>query len=246
MRWECAAPLWAWCCCARGMNCGRRWGKAAPWPREGPREGGRKFVARCRAASRRNDLFVVYRAATGPCAGAGSFDAYAGMRRLQDIAARPRTRVALADARHVGGRGGAAGQVGAISGAGAAVDGMDLDRSVWTGGNWGVCAVQHLHWALADGVGKGRVWRVESFEFADFSRRLLERMATDGYFVGGAGAGDGGGHCAGVLPQARAPRLRARTGTDGILRVDVAAAGAGDGLGDASRRIRRGGQRRNR
>jgi len=50
------------------MNCGRRWGKAARWPREGPREGGRKFVGRCRAASRRNDLFVVYRAATGPCA----------------------------------------------------------------------------------------------------------------------------------------------------------------------------------
>src|SRR6266436_1989537 len=141
MRWECAAPLWAWCCCARGMNCGRRWGKAARWPREGPREGRRKFVARCRAASRRNDLFVVYRAATGPRAGAGSFDAYAGMRRVPHIAARPGTRIALADARDAGGRGGAAGQAGAVSGAGAAVDAMDLDGSVRAGGNGSVRAL---------------------------------------------------------------------------------------------------------
>src|SRR5258705_2153266 len=130
MRWECAAPLWAWCCCARGMNCGRRWGKAARWPREGPREGRRKFVERRRAASRRNDLFVVYRAATGPPAGAGSFRAYAGVRRVPHVVARPGTRIALADARDAGGRGGAAGQAGPVSGTRAEADAMDLDGRV--------------------------------------------------------------------------------------------------------------------
>src|SRR6267154_5419656 len=126
------------------MNCGRRWGKAARWPREGPREGGRKSVARCRAASRRNDLFVVYRAATGPCAGAGSFRAYAGLLRMPHIAAGAGTRIAVADAGDAGGRGGAAGQAGAVSGAGAAVNAMDLDSSVWTGGNGSICAVHRV------------------------------------------------------------------------------------------------------
>src|SRR5882762_7916295 len=59
-------------------------------------------------------------------------------------------------------------------------------------------------------------------------------MAIDDHFVGGAGAGDGRRLCAGVLPQAGAPGLRPRAGIDGILRVTAAAAGTGNGLGDAA------------
>src|SRR6266403_1599040 len=34
MRWECGAPLWAWCCCVPGTNCGKRWKATRRWQRE--------------------------------------------------------------------------------------------------------------------------------------------------------------------------------------------------------------------
>src|ERR1700730_15175679 len=146
MRWECAAPSWAWCCCARGMNCGTRWDKAARWLREEPREGRRYFFGkRGDAAPRRNDLFVIYRAATGPRAGAGGFRAHAGMRRMPHAATRPRTRIALTDARDAGGRGGAARQARPVSGADAQVDAMDLDGSVRAGRNRSLRLIYRVH-----------------------------------------------------------------------------------------------------
>src|SRR6266851_8035081 len=135
-------------------------------------------------------MLVVYRAATGPRACAGGFRAHPGLRRMPHIAARPGARIAFVDARDAGRRGGAARPDGAVSRAGAQVDAMDLDASVWPGRNGRVRAVHRLHRALAAAVGAGRIWRLEPFEFADFSRRLLERMATDDHFVGGARAGD--------------------------------------------------------
>src|SRR5438105_4852971 len=35
MRWECAGPSLAWCCCARGTNCGKRWKAMRRWRQEG-------------------------------------------------------------------------------------------------------------------------------------------------------------------------------------------------------------------
>src|SRR5467141_2457119 len=35
MRWECGAPLWAWCCCVPGTNCDKRWKATRRWRREG-------------------------------------------------------------------------------------------------------------------------------------------------------------------------------------------------------------------
>src|SRR6266852_4992482 len=175
MRSECAAPSWAWCCCARGMNCGRRWAKAARWPREGPYDrNGPTIARRFHEAPRRNDLLVVYRAATGPRACAGGFRAHPRLRRMPHAAARPGARIAFVDARDAGRRGGAARPAGAVSRAGAEVHAMDLDCSVWAGRNRSVRAVHHLHWALAAGVGTSRIWWLEPFEFAHFSRRLLE------------------------------------------------------------------------
>src|SRR6266852_6595086 len=238
MRSECAAPSWAWCCCARGMNCGRRWAKAARSLREGPYDrNGPTIVRRFPEAPRRNDLLVVYRAATGSRASTRSFRAHAGMRRMPHAAARAGARIAAAHARDARGRGGASGEAGAVSRAGAQVHALDLDFSLWFGGHRSLCAVRLVRGAVAAGTGKSRFWRLQSFEFADFSRRLLERMATDDRFVGGARAGHRGGIWLGVFPAARAAELRVGAGAGGILRGDRAAAGLGVGLGDPQRRI---------
>src|ERR1700692_2708379 len=178
MRWECAAPLWAWCCCGRGMNCGRRWEKAARWPREGPRErNGTRIARRWHEASRRNELLDVYRAATGPRASTRSVRAHAGVRGVPHAAARAGARIAAADAGDAGGRGGAAGTAGALPTAGTQVHAMDLDDRAGSGGYRSLCAVYRIRGAVADATGTSGIWRVESFEFVDFSRRLLERMA---------------------------------------------------------------------
>src|SRR6266705_2215126 len=84
MRWGCGAPLWAWCCCARGTNCGRRWKATPRWRREEPLE---RNTGRKDEASGRNDTPAVHRTATGADARAGSFRAHAGMRRVPDAAA---------------------------------------------------------------------------------------------------------------------------------------------------------------
>src|SRR5260370_2652328 len=205
MRLECAAPSWAWCCCARGMNCGRRWAKAALWLREGPYDrNGPTIARRFHEAPRRNVLLVVYRAAIGPRASARGFRAHAGVRRMPHAAARAGARIAAAHARDARGRGGASGEAGAVSRAGAQVHALDLGRCVWFGGHRSLCAVRLARGAVAAGTGKVLVWRLQSFEFADFSRRLLERMATDDHFVGGARAGHAGGVLPGGFPAARA------------------------------------------
>src|SRR5579864_1022087 len=245
MRWECAAPLWAWCCCARGMNCGRRWGKAARWPREGPRERNRSTIARrWHEASRRNELLDVYRAATGPHARARGVRAYAGVRGVPYAAARAGARIAAADAGDAGGRGGAAGTAGPLSRTGAQVHAMDLDDSAGVGGYGSLCAVYRIRGTVADATGTSGIWRVESFEFADFSRRLLERMAIDDHFVGGARAGNRGGLRGGVLEEEGTARVGAGRGAGGILRRAAVSAGVGAGHRDAQRRIRGGPQRR--
>src|SRR5580704_18743243 len=123
MRWECGAPLWAWCCCVPGMNCGRPWKAAARWLREELRE---PDTGREIEASGRNDVPAVYRAATGPRARAGSVGAHAGMRGLPDAAARDGARIAAVDARDAGRRRAAAIAAGAIPGKSAAIDAMDL------------------------------------------------------------------------------------------------------------------------
>src|ERR1700738_2985187 len=110
---------------------------------------------------------------------------------------------------------------------------MDLDRGVRVGRNGSVRALHRLHRALAAAVGAGRTGRTEPFELTDISRRLLERMAVDDYFVGGARDGDAGWIRAGVLPQANTPRFRAGAGAGRILRSPVAAARVSCGFGDA-------------
>src|SRR5258706_14495706 len=112
---------------------------------------------------------------------------------------------------------------------------MDLDPGLWSRRDGSLRVVYRIYRAVANAVGTGRFWRLKSFEFADFSRRLLERMAIDDHFVGGAGAGGGGRLCAGVLPQAGVPGLRCRAGIDGVLPVAVASSGTGDGFGRAAR-----------
>src|SRR5580700_11504383 len=132
MRWECGAPLWAWCCCARGMNCGRRWKATVRWPREGLRE---QTAGREDETSGRNDVPALHRTATGPCAGAGSIGAHAGLRGVPHAAASTGEGIAAADARDAGRKRAVAFAAGGIPGKGAAVDAMDLGRGVWTGGH---------------------------------------------------------------------------------------------------------------
>src|ERR1700682_3413777 len=187
------------------MNCGTRWETAARWLREGPRERYRPTIARrWHEASRRNDLLVVYRATTGPRAGARSFRAHAGMRSVPHAAARAGARIAAAYARDDRGRGGAAGAAGALSRERSQVHAMDLDHSAGFGGHRNLCAVHPVRGALAAATGTSGFWWVQSLEFADFSRRLLERMAIDDHFVGGARAGDRGGTRGGLLEEAGA------------------------------------------
>src|SRR6185369_17652506 len=134
MRWVCGAPSWAWCCSARGMNYGRRWGIRARLRREGRSErrksNARRDAGAGNATSGRNDVSALHRAAAGPDARAGSFRARTGLRSVPHAAARAGARIAAADARHAGRRGALARAADAISGAGAPVDAMDLGNRV--------------------------------------------------------------------------------------------------------------------
>src|SRR5215467_8228314 len=175
IRWECAAPSWAWCCCARGMNCGKRWKATRRWRQEGPyeRHRGRKFEA-----FGRDDLPAVPRAATGPRARAGSVRAHAGVRQMPHAAARAGARIPAADASDVRRQRAAAVAPGAISGESAALNAMDLGPGVWIGSNGDIRAVYGIRSALAAAIGAGRIRRIEPAQPADFSGRLLERMAV--------------------------------------------------------------------
>src|ERR1700722_3603656 len=104
MSWECAAPLWAWCCFGRGMSYGRRWRAALCWLQEEPseRRANCKATAKRRGGtSRRDELSAVHRATTGPRTGGGSFRAYTKLQAMPLVVARARTGIAAADARDV-------------------------------------------------------------------------------------------------------------------------------------------------
>src|SRR5215813_9806239 len=112
------------------MSCGRRSKAMLRWRREvlHERERGRHD-----AASGRDDLPDVPRAATGPRARTGSVRAHAGVRGLLHAAARAGARIAAADTRDARIRRTAAFAAGAISGTCAAVDAMDLGPGIWVG-----------------------------------------------------------------------------------------------------------------
>src|SRR5229473_3050185 len=186
MRWECGAPLWAWCCCAPGTNCGRRWKATRRWRREELHE---RNAGRGDEAFGRNDAPAVHRAATGSRARAGSVRAHAGMRRVPYAAAGAGARIAAADARDAGRRRTTAFAAGAISGTGSEVHAMDLGTGVWTGGNGSLCALYGVYPALANGTRKSRIRRVEPAGAADFSGRNMERMAVHDYIPRGTGDG---------------------------------------------------------
>src|SRR5882762_7000262 len=174
MRWECGAPLWAWCCCAPVMNCGKRWKAMRRWQREGLHE---RTARKQDEASGRNDALAIRRAANGPRARAGSFRAHAGMRRLPHIAARAGARIAAADACDAGGRRTLAFAAGAISGTGAALHAMDLGIGFRPGGDGSLRTLYGIYPALADAIGTGRLRRIKFARTADFSGRNVERMA---------------------------------------------------------------------
>src|SRR5579864_58909 len=100
------------------------------------------------------------------------------MREMPHTAASPGARVAAADAGDAGRCRTAAVALGAIPGDRAALDAMDLGPGFWIGGNGRVCALYRIRSALAAAIGAGGIRRIEPAEPADFSGRLLERMAV--------------------------------------------------------------------
>src|SRR5260370_28806998 len=206
MRWECGAPLWAWCCCAHGTNCGKRWKATRRWRREGLHE--RSAERECEASGR-NDAPAVRREATGPHARAGSCRAHAGMRRVPDVAAGAGARIAAADARDAGRRRTAALAAGAIPGTGPQVHAMDLGSGFRTGGDRSLRALYGIYLPLAAATGKSGIRRIEPAGLADFSGRNVERMAIHDHTPRGAGDGDAGGTGGDVLSAAHPGRVRA-------------------------------------
>src|SRR5260370_41069237 len=141
MRWECGAPLWAWCCCARGTSCDRRWKATRRWRREELRErnAGEKIET-----YRRDDTPAVYRTPTGARARSGSFRAHPRMRRLPHAAAGAGARIAAVDPGNAGRRRTAAFAAGAFSGAGPQSDAMDLGVWFRTGGRGRLSAFDEI------------------------------------------------------------------------------------------------------
>src|SRR6266480_5728912 len=164
MRWEYAAPLWAWCCCAPG----KRWKATRRWRREGLHE---QHAGREDKASGRNDAPAVYRAATGSRARAGSFRAHTGMRHLPHAAPRHGTGIAAANAGDAGRRRTAALAAGSISGACAQVYAMDLGRGFRTGGDGSLRTLYGIYPALAAATGTSGIRRIEPAGPANFSGR---------------------------------------------------------------------------
>src|SRR6266700_2261753 len=226
MHWGCGAPLWAWCCCARGTNCGRRWKATPRWRREEPLE---RNTGRKDEASGRNDTLAVHRTATGADARAGSFRAHAGMRRVPDAAAGAGTGIAAADAGDAGRRRALAVAAGAIPGTSTAVDAMDLGPGVWTGSDRRLRTLYRLYPAVAATTGTGGIWRVKPARAADFSRGDVERVAIHDHTPRGAGDADPSGTGRAVLPAKDQARFGAGAGVRGILR---GAGAANRGFGD--------------
>src|ERR1700674_1442005 len=149
MHWECGAPSWAWCCCVRGTNCGKRWKAMRRWRREGLYE---RNAEREDDAFGRNDTAAVHRAATGSHARAGSFRAHPGMRRVPHAAAGAGARIALADAGDAGRRRTAAFAAGAISGTCPQVNAVDMGPGVQTGGDGRLRTLYGIYPALAGAI----------------------------------------------------------------------------------------------
>src|ERR1700674_2233084 len=233
MRWKCGAPLWAWCCCAPGTSCGKRWKATRRWRREGLDE---QHAGREDEASGRNDAPALHRAATGSRARAGSFRAYTGMRLLPHATPRHGAGIAAADTRDAGRRRTATLAAGAISGTRAQVDAMDLGSGFRTGGDGSLRTLYGVYPALAAAAGTSGIRRVEPAGSADFSGRNVERMAIHDDTPRGAGDGDARGTGSNVLPAADPARFGAGAGLRGVLhRAGAADGGFGDG---ASRRTK--------
>src|SRR5438309_653147 len=222
MRWECGAPLWAWCCCVPGTNCGKRWKATRRWRREGLHE--RKTGSKSEASGR-NDALVVHRAPTGSRPRAGSFRAHPGMRHLPHVAAGAGARIAAADSRNARRRRAIALATGAILGTGAQVDAMDLGTSFRAGGDGSLRTLHDICRALGAETGGSGIRGVEPAELADLSGRNVERMAIHDHTPRGAGDGDAGGTGSHVLP----PADPARFGPGAGLRGIVHGAGNADG-----------------
>src|SRR5712691_5611025 len=226
MRWECGAPLWAWCCCEPGTNCGKRWKATRRWQREELHE---RNAGRENEASGRNDAPAIRRAATGSRARAGSFRAHAGMRRVPHAAAGAGARIAAADASDAGRRRATSFAAGAISGTGPQVDAVDLGISFRTGGDGNLRTLYGIYPDLAAAIGKRGIRRIEPAGLADFSGRNMERMAIHDDTPRGTGDGDAGGTGSDVLPPPHPARFCAGAGLRGVLhRAGAAVGGFGD------------------
>src|SRR2546421_6864609 len=154
MRWECGAPLWAWCCCVPGTNCGRRSKATRRWRRE---ELDERNVEQEDEAFGRNDTPALHREATGSRARAGSFCTHTRMRHVPHAAAGAGARIAAADTRDAGRRRTATLAAGAISGTCPQVDAMDLGIGFWTGGHGRLPALYGVYPNLAETTGTSRI-----------------------------------------------------------------------------------------
>src|SRR5260370_30618154 len=184
MRWECGAPLWAWCCCVPGTSCGERWKATRRWRREGLHE---RTAEREDEASGRNDAPAVHRAATGSRARAGSFRAHTRMRHMPHAAEGAGARIAAADTRHAGRRRTATLAAGAISGTGDTVDAVDLGIGFRTSGDGSLRTLYGIYPAVAATTGAGGIRGLEPAGPADFSGCNVERMAIHNDTSRGAG-----------------------------------------------------------
>src|SRR4029077_10192061 len=222
MHWGCDAPLWAWCCCVPGMNCGKRWKETRRWRREELHE---RNAGRENEASGRNDVAAVRRAATGSHARAGSVRAHAGMRHVPHAVAGAGARIAVVDARDAGGRRAAAFAAGAIPGEGAEIDAMDLGPGVWAGGNRRLRTLYGIYPTLAAATGASRIRRLEPAGAADFPGDNVERMAIGDDTSRGAGNAYPGGTGRDGFPAANPAGIGVGAGVRGVLH------GAGDAIG---------------
>src|SRR5260370_5043230 len=234
MRWECGAPLWAWCCCARGMSCGRRWKATRRWRREELRE--RNAGEKIETYSR-YDNPAVSRPPPGARARAGSFRAHPRMRRLPHAAASAGARIAAVAPGNAGRRRTAAFAAGAISGAGPQIDAMDLGSGFRTGGDGNLRTLYRIYPAVAAAIGTSRIRRIEPAGPADFSGRLLERMAIPDHTPRSAGDGDADGTGSDVLPAPDPARVGAGDGVRRVVRI------AGAAIACRGHRIQEGRQR---
>src|SRR6266550_1464566 len=226
MRWECGAPLWAWCCCVPGTNCGKRWKATRRWRREGLHE---RNVERDKASGR-NDPPAVHRAAIGSRARAGSFGAHARLRRVPHTAAGAGERIAAADTSDAGRRRTATLAAGAISGTRPEIHAVDLGSDFRPGGYGSLRTLYDLYPALAGSAGTSGIRWFEPAGLADFSGRNVERMAIHDDPPRSAGNGDAGGTGSNVVPAADPARSGAGPGLRGLVhRAGTACGGFGDG-----------------